>query len=513
MLTNYLKIAWRSITRHKGYAAINLFGLALGMTGCLFIMLWVRDEKSIDNFHKGGDNLYTVYETFTANGKTGGDYNTPVRSLQGSRYPNFLLDGAKEAIPDIADFSYYTTGYDLPWGYAETLRYGDKLVKLNGSRAGEDFFRMFSYPLLTGAPATALQHTSDIALSRKAAVIFFGSPAAAMGKTIRFENQLDFTVSAVFEDLPPQSSLKFDFLVNFELHKKGLVNWSSGNFQTFIRLSPGASAAAVTNKLNHLLQTRLGNNDGVKVQFGLQRYGDRYLHNTFVNGEPVTGRIEYVHIFSGVAIFILLIACINFMNLATARSVRRAKEVGLRKVVGSTRGYLIGQFLGESLVFSFMALIISIGLVLLFLPAFNHFTGKQIDFPFAQSSFWAGMAAILLLTGLVAGSYPALYLSSLKPVSVLKGMFRSTRGAVWLRKGLTVFQFALSIVLMITRSSSCVKPTLWKIATSAITAITWSISGWKASLPKWSPMNASNTRRCRCRALPWSTAARRLPMR
>jgi ABC-type antimicrobial peptide transport system permease subunit len=243
--------------------------------------------------------------------------------------------------------------------------------------------------------------------------------------------------------------MKFDFLVNFELHKKGLVNWSSGNFETFIRLSPGANAAAVTAKLNHLLQTRLGNNDGVKVRFGLQRYGDRYLHSTFVNGEPATGRIEYVRIFSGVAIFILLIACINFMNLATARSVRRAKEVGLRKVVGSTRGYLIGQFMGESLLFSLLAMVLSVMLLLIFLPGFNQFTGKTIHFPYTELSFWGGIAGILLLTGLVAGSYPALYLSALRPVSVLKGIFRFTRGAVWLRKSLTVFQFVLSIVLMI----------------------------------------------------------------
>jgi ABC-type antimicrobial peptide transport system permease subunit len=449
MLSNYLKIAWRTILLHKGYAAINLLGLALGMTCCLFILLWVRDERSIDNFHADEDNLFTVFETFTANGKTDGDYNTPVRASQGSRYPNFLLDGAKEAIPEISGFTYYTTGYDLPWGYAETIRYGDKLVKLNGSRAGEDFFRMFSYPLLAGTPATALQNTSDIALSRKAAIIFFGSPAAAMGKTIRFENHLDFVVSAVFEDLPQQSSLKFDFLVNFELHKKGLVNWSSGNFQTFIRLSPGANAAAVTAKLNQMLQTRLGNNDGVKIRFGLQRYGDRYLHSTFINGQPATGRIEYVRIFSGVAVFILLIACINFMNLATARSVRRAKEVGLRKVVGSTRGYLIGQFLGESLTFALLAMVLSLMLLLIFLPAFNQFTSKTISFPFSELSFWGGIAGILLLTGLVAGSYPALYLSSLRPVSVLKGIFRFTRGAVLVRKSLTVFQFVLSIVLMI----------------------------------------------------------------
>jgi ABC-type antimicrobial peptide transport system permease subunit len=360
-----------------------------------------------------------------------------------------LLDGIQKEVPEITRVAYYATGYELPWGHAETISYKDKVVKLEGARAGEDFFRLLSFPLIEGTPATALSDQHAMAMSRKASIIFFGSPAAAMGKTVRFENNLDFTVTAVFEDLTPQSSLHFDFLLNFENHKKGLVNWSSNDFQSFLSLAPGANPAVVTAKLNSILHTRFPDNNGIKLEVGLQRFGDRYLHGVFVNGRPETGKIEYVRIFNGVAVFLLLIACINFMNLATARSVRRAKEVGLRKVVGSTRGYLIWQFLGESLVFSFMAAVLSIGLVLLLLPAFNHFTGKQIGFPFGQVSFWAGMAAIVLLTGLVAGSYPALYLSSLQPVSVLKGIFRSTRGAIWLRKGLTVFQFVLSIVLII----------------------------------------------------------------
>ena len=448
MLANYFKIAWRTIVRHKGYASINLLGLALGMTCCLFILLWVRDEKSIDNFHANGGNLFTVYETSTANGKTDGDYNTPLRSVQGSYLPDFLLDGSKEAIPEITQSAYYATGYELPWGHPETFQVGDKMVKLEDSRAGEDFFSMFSYPLLEGSPATALKNINDVAISRKVAVIFFGSPAAAMGQTIRFENSQNLTITAVFEDLPPHSSLKFDCLLTWEAQKK-FATWAGNDFQTFIRLSPEANVKEVTTKLNRFFQTRQDKNAPVRIQLGLQRYGDRYLHGAFVNGQPATGRIEYVRIFSGVAIFILLIACINFMNLATARSVRRAKEVGLRKVVGSTRGYLIGQFFGESLLFSFLAMILSIGMLALFLPAFNHFTEKHISFPLSEVSFWAGLAGILLLTGLVAGSYPALYLSSLKPVSVLKGIFRFTQSAIWLRKGLTVFQFVLSIVLLI----------------------------------------------------------------
>jgi len=447
MLPNYLKIAWRTIRRHKGYSAINLLGLALGMTCCLFILLWVQDEKSIDNFHADGDNLYSLYETYTANGHVDGDYNSPIRVVNNRL--QFPLDSVKQAIPEIQYYGYYATGYDLPWGHPETIRVDDKIIKLKGSRASEDFFSIFSYPLIEGTPASALKDINNIAISRKMANIFFGNPAAAMGKTLRYENNRNLIVTAVFEDMPSQSSLQFDFLLTWAAQSSGQLPWSSNNFQTFIRLSPGADAKLVTTKLNRYAMTRTENNGATKMHLGLQRYGDRYLHGTFVNGQPLTGRIEYVRIFSGVAIFILLIACINFMNLATARSVRRAKEVGLRKVVGSTRTWLIGQFLGESLVFSFLAMLLSILLLAVFLPAFNHFTDKHILFPLSALSFWAGLAGIIFLTGLIAGSYPALYLSSLRPVAVLKGIFRFTQSAIWFRKGLTVFQFALSILLMI----------------------------------------------------------------
>ena len=447
MLVNYIKIAWRTIRRHSAYSVINLLGLTLGMTCCLFILLWVRDEKSVDNFHAKGDNLYSLYETYTSNGLPDGDYNSPIRVVNNAL--QFPLDSARRAIPEIQHVVYYATGYELPWGHAETIRFDDKTIKLNGSRASEDFFSMFSYPLIEGNPATALKDISDIAISRKMADMFFGSPAAAMGKILRHENSRNLTVAAVFEDLPVHSSLQFDFLLTWAAQRSGTLPWSSNNFQTFLELSAGSDTKAVTEKLNRFAMTRVENNGSSKLQLGLQRYGDRYLHGTFINGHPMTGRIEYVRIFSGVAIFILLIACINFMNLATARSVRRAKEVGLRKVVGSSRAWLIGQFVGESLVFSFLAMFVSVLMLAVFLPAFNHFTDKHILFPLTAYPFWLGLAGMMLLTGLIAGSYPALYLSSLRPVAVLKGIFRFTQSAIWFRKGLTVFQFALSILLMI----------------------------------------------------------------
>lgn len=446
MIKNYLKIAWRNVIRHKIHTAINVIGLTLGMTCCLFIFLWVQDEKSVDNFHVNGKNLYTVYETVTTPGKITGSYTTPLRFI--NQNADFLMDDIKASVPEIKSHAFYATGYELPWGHPETFQVGEKIMKLEGSRAGSDFFKMFSYKLIEGTPENALKDMSGIAISRKMAVMFFGSPANAMGKTLRYENHLNFMVAAVFEDVSPKSSLKFDFLFNWEAQKK-LLNWATNDFQTYIQLSETANVKSVEAKMNQLLQTGLDKTPGVKIQLALQPYGDQYLHNIFVNGKPEAGRIEYVRIFSGVAVFILIIACINFMNLATARAVKRAKEIGLRKVVGSTRGQLIAQFFSEALFFSFLATLVSIALLWLLLPAFNNFTGKYISFSIGQPAFWLSLVSLVLITGLLAGSYPALYLSSLKPIRILKGVVRFSQGTTFFRKGLTVFQFVLSITLII----------------------------------------------------------------
>jgi len=447
MLKSYLTVAWRNIIRHKEFAAINVLGLALGITCCLFIFLWVKDERGIDNFHHNGKDLYTIYQTITANGNATGTYTTP------SRYDSavhFLLDNIKASVPDIKYAALYIPGYILPWGHAETFQVGDKIIKLEGSRAGEDFFNMFSFPLLEGTPTAALKDIHCIAISRKMAGLFFGSPHAAMGKPLRFENNINFTVAAVFEDLPTNTSFKFDYLISWDAQKSLNIDGPSNDIRSYIQLSPDANPQTAEANINRHLQAQFGMPDkAVIVHVGLQPLGDQYLHNVFVNGKPQEGRIQYVRIFSSVAIFILLIACINFMNLATARSVRRAKEVGLRKVVGSTRAHLIGQFFGESMLFAVLAMAASILLLFLLLPAFNHFTDKQIILPLTQLTFWATLLGITLVTGLIAGSYPALYLSSLQPIRTLKGIFRFTTGAIWFRKGLTIFQFVLSIVFLI----------------------------------------------------------------
>jgi putative ABC transport system permease protein len=446
MLKNYLKTAWRNIIRYKVNTAINVIGLSLGMTCCLFIFLWVRDEKSVDNFHANGKNIYATYQTTTAGGKVDGSYSTP-RAIENNHIV-LLMEGVKNSVPEIKAEAFYATGYDLPWGHLETIQVGEKKLKLEGSRAGEDFFKIFSYPLLQGNPETALQNLNSIAISRRVAEIYFGSPANAMGKSMRYENNLNFIVSAVFENLPKESSLHFDFLLSWAAHKK-ILEWASADYQDYLLLADGANVKSVEKKINGFLLPRLDKNSQVKTTAGLQRFGDQYLQNIFVNGVPTAGRIEYVRIFSGVAIFILIIACINFMNLATARSVKRAKEVGLRKVVGSSRLSLVLQFYCESISFSFLAMVLSLGLFYLLLPSFNQFTGKQISHSVLQPSLWISLTGLMLITGIVAGSYPALYLSSLQPVKVLKGIARFTRGSILFRRGLTVFQFVLSIILII----------------------------------------------------------------
>ncbi|HEY2721414.1 MAG TPA: FtsX-like permease family protein, partial [Chitinophagaceae bacterium] len=389
-----------------------------------------------------------VYQTTNANGKTDGSYTTPVRSGKDGISADFLMEDAAAAVPEIKHFAFYATGYELPWGHPETLQFGEKIIKFDGSRAGSDFFKIFSYHLLEGKAETALSNMNGIAISRKTAEIFFGTPAKAMGQTLRYENRLNFIVSAVFENLPQESSLHFDFLLNMDAQKR-LLEWASPYLAAYVELANSSDSKKVEAEINRYLRVSLDKEGNTKTTLGLQPLGDQYLHNIFVNGKPIAGRIEYVNIFCLIALFILVIACINFMNLTTSKSVKRAKEVGLRKVVGSTRGYLIAQFFGESLLFALLAMITSILLLYLLLPSFNSFTGKHILLPVDQISFWAFLLTIALITGLLAGSYPALYLSSLNPIRVLKGKLQHTQSAALLRKGLTVFQFALSIILII----------------------------------------------------------------
>jgi ABC-type antimicrobial peptide transport system permease subunit len=413
----------------------------------MFIYLWVSDEKAIDNFHEKSDRLYNVYLRTETKDVVNGLYTVPL--IFSDKRINVVFEDASETIPEIEAMAFYHQGYAKPWGKAETFMVGEKSYKLEGSRASKDFLTMFSFPLVAGDATTALKPGNSIAISRKMSDLFFDNPQAAIGQSLRYENKLDVQVTAVFEDLGPNTSMKFDFLANWELHATNQMDWASNYVIGTLLLAPGADVNGVTESLNKLFDSRKEKFEGATTTIGLQPYRDQYLVTNFVDGRPAGGKIEYVKIFTGVAIFILVIACVNFMNLATARSVKRAKEVGVRKVIGSSRLYLIGQFFGESLLLSFFALLISVLLIWSLLPLFNDFTGKQIAVPFSQVETWLILFGLAMITGLVAGSYPALFLSSMKPVNVLKGMVSFTQRAIWVRRSMGVFQFGLSIVLLI----------------------------------------------------------------
>jgi putative ABC transport system permease protein len=452
MYKHYLTVAVRNLARHKVFTSINVVGLALGMTCCLLIYLWVRDEKSVDKFHANGKDLYSLYYSVSQSGDIYGGNMLPFAlNCPGEEIKNVLADELKIQIPEIRFATPYSTSYELPWGYAMTFQVGEKKHKLEGSNATNDFFKMFSFPFLAGDVNTALKDVNTIAISRKMAMMFFDSPADALGKMIRYENRIDFTVTGVFEDVPHNSSMKFDYIISWENSRLGSLERSDNKWPTIIQLQPGTDPAKAEANINKLLAEHQKENiaAGVIVKLGLQPFGERYLISGFENGKPQGGRIEYVRVFSGVAVFILVIACINFMNLATARSIRRAKEVGIRKVAGSSRFHLAAQFFGESILISSLSLALSIGLVYALLPLFNLFTGKFISIPFSDLNLWIFFIGLALATGIVAGSYPALFLSSLKPVKTLKGIVRFSSSSVWFRKGLTGLQFGLSILLII----------------------------------------------------------------
>ncbi|HTQ29194.1 MAG TPA: ABC transporter permease [Puia sp.] len=437
MLKNYILVALRNIRKNKVFSTINILGLALGMTCSLLILLWVQDEEGIDGFHRNKGLIYSVYERQYYDGKVEAGYYTP----------GLLPDEMKRKLPEIQ----YSSGF--AWKDLNTFSVGDKIMKEEGNHASTDYFKMFSYPLIEGNAETALSTPVSMAISRKMAVDFFGSPAAAIGKTIRFDNRKDMTVSAVFENLPASSSDKFDYLINWHSFLEDndwAKSWGNNGPRTLIQLRKDANPALVEKKITHFLDDlNKEQGAGFRVELGMYRFSDIYLHSNFKNGKVTGGRIDYLRLFILVAVFILVIACINFMNLTTARSVKRAKEIGIRKVVGALRTLLMRQFIGEAILLSFLAVLISMALLTLLLPTFSHITGKEIGLPFTHLYFWISLLVLTVLTGVVSGSYPAIYLSAFNPVTVLKGTLKTKTGALWFRKGLVIFQFVLSIVLII----------------------------------------------------------------
>jgi len=438
MFKNYFKTAIRNLWRNKAFSVINIMGLALGLACSLLIMLWVKDEYNVDGFHKNGSQLYSVYERQNHDGQWSAFHSSP----------GIMADEMKRVLPEVQ----YATNY--AWNELSTFEANNKILKESGNYAGQDFFKMFSYRLLEGNAITTLKTPSDIAISKKMAEDFFGSPEEAIGKTIRYQNKKDFKITAVFDNVPQNSTAQFDYILNWQTfleNNSWAKEWGNNGPPCYIMLREGTDPKAFEKKIVRFLdkynKEQTANN---YIRLGIERYSDVYLYSNFdKNGYISGGRIQYVQLFSIVAIFILLIACINFMNLTTARSVKRAKEIGVRKVVGAVRFTLIRQFIGEALFIVVLSITIALLVVSLALPQFNQLTGKHISMPFNDGSFWLSIAVLLLTTGFISGSYPALYLSSFNPVRVLKGSLNFSKGALWFRKGLVVFQFMLSIILII----------------------------------------------------------------
>ncbi|MBS1523987.1 MAG: ABC transporter permease [Bacteroidetes bacterium] len=438
MIKNYLKVAWRNLVKNRTHTFINMAGLSVGLACSLLILLWVQNEVNMDGFHKNGKYLYQVYEQQHYDNKINGQYYTP----------GVLAAELKRVIPEV---QYATSAVFFD---EHNFKVGDKIIKLTGGSADADFFKMFSYPLIQGNAESSLHTVSDISISRKMAEEFFGNAQSAMGKTLRIDNRKSFIVTSVFENVGANSSLKFDYLINwasFLEDNPWAKEWGNNTPYTYIQLRPDANPTLVDQKIRHfLLKLDKDEKPGTFTQeLAMQKFDEVYLHSNFKEGKIDGGRIEYVHLFSIVAVFILLIACINFMNLTTARSVKRAKEIGVRKAVGAIRSVLIKQFICESLLLTTIAVSVSLFLVVAVLPLFNEVTQKQIELPFNDVKFWAELLLITFITGIVSGSYPALFLSSFNPVKVLKGTLKLDSGTTMFRKGLVVFQFVLSVVLII----------------------------------------------------------------
>jgi putative ABC transport system permease protein len=434
MLRNYFIIAWRNLWRNKVFSFINIFGLALGMAFSLLIYLWIYDETQMDKFHARDAQLYRVWET---------QYYDDGKIFSVDATPGLLADALKKEIPEVAKAAMMT------WETEELFRVGDKANKEKGRYAGEDFVEMFSYQVLKGNPKTMLDAPNKLVITEKLAKSYFGNENP-IGKTIWMNNEHNFQVAGVLANVPKNASLKFDFLLPYKFFldkNEWAKDWRNNGPRTVLMLHPQADIKKVNAKIKNFLATKKDTSDN-KIELFLQKYSETYLYGKFTEGRQDGGRIEYVQLFSIVAVFILLIASINFMNLATARSVKRAKEVGIRKVIGAFKNALVIQFMGEAILTVILAMFLAILLVEFALPTFNMLTEKQLFVPFLDMLFWLKIMGFIFVIGLLSGSYPAFFLSSLQPVKILKGSLKFKPSATLFRKGLVVFQFTLSIVLI-----------------------------------------------------------------
>ena len=434
MLANYIKFAWRNLVRDRSFSLLNLLGLSTGLASVLLIYLWVTDERQMDKFHANDEHLYQVMSHISLPDGIHTQEYTPAR-LAGSM--------AKD-IPEIEYAIPVDPGYGAAW-----LTSGERQFKATPRYITEDFFSVFSYHLLEGNKSHLFDNPHSILLSDQLAQKLFHTTENVQGRIVRWgEGKTPYTVSGLFEHPGSNSSMQFDILFSFADYWKenaeSLNEWANSSPSTYIVVKPGTDMDRLGKKLEHYLQTKASYSP---LSLSLHKYSDEYLHNNYENGRQIGGRITYVHIFSLIGIFILVIACINFMNLSTAKAARRIREVGVRKVVGARRVQLVMQYLGESIWMVLLSLLFALLWVELLLPSFNLLTDKELSLHL-RPGFLAAMASLVGLTGLLAGSYPALYLSGFRPVAVLKGRIPTRPGELLIRKGLVIFQFTLSVLFI-----------------------------------------------------------------
>lgn len=433
MFSSFLATSLRFFRKQLSYTFINIGGLSVGIACSLMIFLWLQDELKMDRFHQNEGQLYRMMRHA---------YFTDGKVFTWSAIPKPLAETLEEEYPEVKEAELMT------WEQEFLIARDEQAFKEKGRFAGKDFFNIFTYPFLEGDPTTALADVNSITISRSLAAKIFGEKPA-LGKMLRVDDREEFKITGVFEDVPEQSSIRFDFIIPVEEYIRRndwVEDWGNNGLRMFVLLDEQASYRDLNVKIKDVIREHKEDTD---TEPFLQPYEDMYLYSDFKEGKLVGGRIEYLQIFTIVAIFVLVIACINFMNLSTARASKRALEVGIRKAVGARQSSLLAQFMSESFMIVGMATLIALGIVWLLLPFFNDLTEKAITLSLLDSEILMVLLGILLFTGLVAGSYPAFFMASLDTIKILKGSLRSGKKAALFRKGLVVFQFSISILLIV----------------------------------------------------------------
>ena len=448
MFKNYFKVAMRNLWKNKGYSAINILGLAIGLATCLLILIYVMDELSYDKFYKKSDRIYRV----DADINFGGTHWILAVA------PDPLAATLKNDFPQVEEAARFRD-----YGGIRIRKGNENLQENKVIFADSTLFNVFSLPFIAGDPKAALTDPVSIVITEKMAKKYFNT-IDAVGKTLVVNDTSNRKVTAVIKNIPSQSHFNFDFFLPLRSEESRSGNWLSNNFNTYVVLKEGADPKKLESQFDAVINKYLApqalqvfhatmeefKKTGGHVYYSLMPLTQIHLHSSKTGELGANGNIQYVFIFSAIAAFILLIACVNFMNLSTARSSNRAKEVGVRKVLGSSKQNLISQFLTESVSISFIALVIAIGIAELLLPYFNQVSGKQIDIGlFSRPWLLPALLLLMLVVGVLAGSYPSFYLSSFQPVTVLKGKIAGGFKRSWLRSSLVVFQFAISIILIV----------------------------------------------------------------